>query len=42
MSHQFRLTVERPAGAKGDVGQVGAGARSGLVVQGLSMDGRLP
>ena len=41
-SHQFRLTVERPAGAKGDVGQVGAGARSGLVVQGLSMDGRLP
>jgi len=24
------------------VGQVGAGARSGLVVQGLSMDGRLP
>jgi hypothetical protein len=41
-SHQFRLTVERPAGAKGDVGQVGAGARGGLQVKGLSMDGRLP
>ena len=41
-SHQFRLTVERPAGAKGDVGQIGAGARSGLAVRGLSMDGRLP
>ena len=41
-SHQFRLTVERPAGAKGEMGQVGAGARSGLAVRGLSMDGRLP
>lgn len=41
-SHQFRLTVERPAGAKGDVGQVGAGARSGLSVTGVSLDGRLP
>jgi hypothetical protein len=42
MSNQFRITVERPAGAKGDVGQVGASARSGLVLRGLSMDGRLP
>jgi hypothetical protein len=41
-SNQFRITVERPAGAKGDVGQVGAGARGGLQVRGLSMDGRLP
>jgi len=42
-SRQFRLTVERPAGAKGDVGQVGAGiARPGLVLKGLSMDGLLP
>ena len=41
-SHQFRITVERPSGAKGDVGQVGAGARGGLQVRGLSMDGRLP
>jgi len=39
-SHQFRLTVERPAGVKGDVGQVSAGARPGLVLRGLSMDGR--
>jgi hypothetical protein len=41
-SHQFRITAERPSGAKGDVGQVGAGARGGLQVRGLSMDGRLP
>ena len=41
-SNQFRITVERPANAKGEVGQVGAGARSGLTLRGLSMDGRLP
>jgi hypothetical protein len=41
-SNQFRLTVERPAGASGEMGQVGAGARGGLVLRGLSMDGRLP
>jgi hypothetical protein len=41
-SNQFRLTVERPAGASGDIGQVGAGARGGLVLRGVSMDGRLP
>ena len=41
-SHQFRITVERPAGKSGEVGQVSAGARSGLTLQGLSMDGRLP
>jgi hypothetical protein len=41
-SHQFRITAERPAGAKGDLGQVGAGARGGLTVRGLSLDGRLP
>ena len=41
-SNQFRLTVERPAGAKGDIGQVSAGARGGLTLRGLSMDGRLP
>ena len=41
-SNQFRLTVERPASASGEVGQVGAGARGGLVLRGLSMDGRLP
>jgi hypothetical protein len=38
-TNQFRLTVERPAEGKGD--QVSAGIRkSGLVLQGLSMDGR--
>jgi hypothetical protein len=41
-TNQFRLTVERPAGAKGDLGAVGAGARAGLVLKGVSLDGRLP
>ena len=41
-SNQFRLTVERPGDKSGDIGQVSAGARNGLVVRGLSMDGQLP
>jgi hypothetical protein len=41
-SHQFKITVERPAGKSGEVGQLSAGARGGLQLQGLSMDGRLP
>ena len=41
-SHQFRLTLERPAGKSGEVGQLSAGARSGLTLLGLSMDGQLP
>ena len=41
-SNQFRITVERPSGAKGDVGQVGAGARAGLILKGVSLDGLLP
>ena len=41
-SHQFRLTVERPAAAKGDMGAVAAGVRAGLILKGLSMDGSLP
>jgi hypothetical protein len=41
-SHQFRLTIERPGGKSGDIGQVSAGAQNGLVVRGLSMDGQLP
>jgi len=41
-SHQFKITVERPAGKSGELGQLSAGARSGLVLQGLSTDGRLP
>lgn len=41
-SHQFKITVERPAGTSGEVGPLSAGGRSGLVLQGLSTDGRLP
>ena len=41
-THQFRLTLERPAGKSGEVGQLSAGARSGLNLLGLSMDGQLP
>ena len=39
---QFRVTVERPAGKSGDLGKVSAGARSGISLLGLSMDGHLP
>ncbi len=41
-SHQFRLTVERPAGAKGDVEKISMGARSGLTTTSVSFDGRVP
>ena len=41
-SHQFRLTVERPAGAKGDVEKISMGARSGLSTTSVSFDGRVP
>jgi len=41
-THQFRLTLERPAGKSGEVGQLSAGALSGLNLLGLSMDGHLP
>ena len=41
-SHQFKITVERPAGKSVEVGPLSAGGRSGLVLQGLSTDGRLP
>ena len=41
-SHQFKITVERPAGKSGELGQLSAGGRSVLVLQGLSTDGRLP
>jgi hypothetical protein len=39
---QFRVTVERPAGKSGELGKVSAGARSGISLLGLSMDGHLP
>jgi hypothetical protein len=41
-SHQFRLTLQRPSGASGDLGQIGLSVRSGLRAAGLSRDGRLP
>lgn len=41
-SKQFRVTVERPAGKSGELGKVSAGARTGISLLGLSMDGQLP
>jgi hypothetical protein len=40
-SHQFRITAERPASAKGDIGQVSMGAKAPYVTAGLSFDGRI-
>jgi hypothetical protein len=41
-SHQFRLSVVRPAGASGNLEKVSMGARSGLQTTSLSFDGRVP
>jgi hypothetical protein len=41
-SRQFRVTVDRPAGASGDVGTVTLNTRAGLIVNALSLDGRVP
>ena len=35
---QYRLTVQRPAGASGDLGRVSMGARAGLQVVGVAME----
>jgi hypothetical protein len=40
-SNQFRVTADRPAGASGDIGNISAGAKSPLVLSGLSFDGRI-
>lgn len=40
-SQQFLLTIERPAGKSGDLGQIGAGVAGGLVMKSLSIDGRI-
>jgi hypothetical protein len=40
--HQFRITVQRPAGATGPVAQVSLGADGGDIVSNLSFDGRIP
>jgi hypothetical protein len=41
-SHQFRITVQRPAGASGPVGNVRLGAGSTVNVASLSFDGLIP
>jgi hypothetical protein len=40
-SRQFRITFQRPNGASGPLGEVGAGTRAGLTPS-LTMNGRLP
>jgi hypothetical protein len=40
-SHQFRVTFQRPNGASGPLGQVGAATRPGLTPM-LTVNGRLP
>ena len=40
-SHQFRVTADRPAGVSGDIGKISMGAKSPLVLSGLSFDGRI-
>jgi hypothetical protein len=40
-SHQFLVTADRPAGASGDIGKISMGAKSPLVLSGLSFDGRI-
>src|SRR5206468_4426061 len=41
-SHQFRITVQRPAGASGPVAQVSMGSSGGATASSLSFDGRIP
>lgn len=36
---QFRITADRPAGAKGDIGEIRVGVKPPLVTAGLSFDG---
>jgi hypothetical protein len=40
-SAQFRLTVERPSGARGPIGEIGLAARAGLTVK-VTRDGVMP
>ena len=40
LGSQFKLTVERPAAAFGDLGSIGIGGREGLAVVTVSLDGR--
>lgn len=41
-SHQFRITVQRPAGASGPPAEISMGAGGGNSVSSLSLDGRIP
>jgi hypothetical protein len=41
-SHQFRLTIARPGGASGNIGQITMSTKGGLSATSLSMDGRVP
>jgi hypothetical protein len=41
-SHQFRITVQRPAGASGPVANVSMGTAGNNTVSSLSFDGRIP
>lgn len=41
-SRQYRITVQRPAGASGALGAISLATRTGLRAAGLSLDGRLP
>jgi hypothetical protein len=41
-SHQFKITVQRPAGASGELNQVSMNAFGGLAVTSVSFDGRVP
>jgi hypothetical protein len=40
-SRQYRITADRPSGASGDIGKISMGAKSPLVLSGLSFDGRV-
>jgi hypothetical protein len=40
-AQQYLLTIERPEGKSGDLGQMGAGATGGRIVRSLSRDGRI-
>ena len=41
-SYQLRITVDRPAGASGELGTLSVGSRADLTVKSVSLDGRIP
>ena len=40
-THQFKITAQRPAGASGELGNVGMGATAALTINSVSFDGRI-